>query len=250
MQLITTQAGGVTLAANRKREFSFAPPRVSHRDGFPIKNAERVFFIARADQKVFAANVTSGLRTVAIALDLGIHPRRDTTPRAMAPWKRGAVGPAGGASAADAPAAPPARARSWRANAWRRAGALVVSANERDRPTDRDRDGSSFASVVRRARRESSSRTAKRLKHRTATKQRDARVASNSRTVVLSSGYIYFLVLESSWAFTFALAFSGAFYTLVPILRPRRRGERRSLRTSPGASFRPPHAFNPRPRCL
>ncbi|EEH59259.1 uncharacterized protein MICPUCDRAFT_55103 [Micromonas pusilla CCMP1545] len=168
----------------------------------------------------------------------------------MAPWKRGAVGPAGGASAADAPAAPPARARSWRANAWRRAGALVVSANERDRPTDRDRDGSSFASVVRRARRESSSRTAKRLKHRTATKQRDARVASNSRTVVLSSGYIYFLVLESSWAFTFALAFSGAFYTLVPILRPRRRGERRSLRTSPGASFRPPHAFNPRPRCL
>ena len=53
----------MTLAANRKREFSFAPPRVSHRDGFPIKNAERVFFIARADQKVFAANVTSGLRS-------------------------------------------------------------------------------------------------------------------------------------------------------------------------------------------
>ena len=49
MQLITTQAGGVTLAANRKREFSFAPPRLPppHRDGFPIKNAERVFFIAR-----------------------------------------------------------------------------------------------------------------------------------------------------------------------------------------------------------
>ena len=37
---------------------------------------------------------------------------------------------------------------------------------------------------------------------------------------------------------------SGAFYTLVPI-RPRRRGERRSLRTLPGASLRPPLAFNP-----
>ena len=42
----------------------------------------------------------------------------------------------------------------------------------------------------------------------------------------------------------------GAFYlTLVPI-RPRRRGERRSLRTLPGVSLRPPLAFNPRPRCL
>jgi hypothetical protein len=36
---------------------------------------------------------------------------------------------------------------------------------------------------------------------------------------------------------------------LVPI-RPRWRGERRSLRTLPGASLRPPLAFNPRPRCL
>ena len=41
----------------------------------------------------------------------------------------------------------------------------------------------------------------------------------------------------------------GAFYTLVPI-RPRWRGERRSLRTFPGASLRPPLAFNPRPRRL
>ena len=41
----------------------------------------------------------------------------------------------------------------------------------------------------------------------------------------------------------------GAFYTLVPI-RPRRRGERRSLRTFPGVSLRPPLAFNPRPRRL
>ena len=42
---------------------------------------------------------------------------------------------------------------------------------------------------------------------------------------------------------------SGAFYTLVPI-RPRWRGERRSLRTFPGASLRTPLAFNPRPRRL
>ena len=40
---------------------------------------------------------------------------------------------------------------------------------------------------------------------------------------------------------------SGAFYTLVPI-RPRRRGERRSLRTLPGASLRSSLAFNPRPQ--
>ena len=43
----------------------------------------------------------------------------------------------------------------------------------------------------------------------------------------------------------------GAFCTLVPI-RPRRRGERRSLRTFPGASLRPTlDGFNPdTPRCL
>ena len=37
--------------------------------------------------------------------------------------------------------------------------------------------------------------------------------------------------------------------TLVPI-RPRRRGERRSLRTFAGVSLRPSLAFNPRPRRL
>ena len=42
----------------------------------------------------------------------------------------------------------------------------------------------------------------------------------------------------------------GAFsLTLVPI-RPRRRGERRSLKTFAGVSLRPPLGFNPRPRCL
>jgi len=42
---------------------------------------------------------------------------------------------------------------------------------------------------------------------------------------------------------------SGAFYTLVPI-RPRRRGERRSLRTFPGASLRPTLGFNTHPQRL
>ena len=41
----------------------------------------------------------------------------------------------------------------------------------------------------------------------------------------------------------------GAFYTLVPV-RPRRRGERRFLRTLHVVSLRPPHGFNPRPRRL
>jgi CBS domain-containing protein len=42
---------------------------------------------------------------------------------------------------------------------------------------------------------------------------------------------------------------TGAFCSLVPI-RPRSRGGRRSLRTLPGASLRPPLAFNPRHRRL
>ena len=40
-----------------------------------------------------------------------------------------------------------------------------------------------------------------------------------------------------------------SFYTLVPI-RPRSRGERRSLRTFAGDSLRPPLGFNTRPRRL
>ena len=44
-------------------------------------------------------------------------------------------------------------------------------------------------------------------------------------------------------------ATSGAFYTLVPI-RPRSRGERRSLRTFAAVSLRPSLAFNTRPRYL
>ena len=58
-------------------------------------------------------------------------------------------------------------------------------------------------------------------------------------------------VCSSSGSRSLGRGTGGAFYvTLVPI-RPRRRGERRSLRTFPGASLRAGSlAFNPRPRRL
>eukprot|EP00982_Pelagococcus_subviridis_P004159 29082-Pelagococcus_subviridis.AAC.4 len=43
---------------------------------------------------------------------------------------------------------------------------------------------------------------------------------------------------------------AGAFYLTLVSIRPRWRGERRSLRTFPGASLLPSLAFNHRPRCL
>jgi len=49
------------------------------------------------------------------------------------------------------------------------------------------------------------------------------------------------VVCAASLAWGVLFVFVGAFYTLVPI-RPRRRGERRSLRTFPGVSLRPPLA--------
>ncbi|EEH57441.1 uncharacterized protein MICPUCDRAFT_58351 [Micromonas pusilla CCMP1545] len=57
------------------------------------------------------------------------------------------------------------------------------------------------------------------------------------------------LVAAASPNLAFFAMLAYASHTLVPI-RPRRRGERRSLRTLPGASLRPPIAFNPRPRRL
>ena len=62
--------------------------------------------------------------------------------------------------------------------------------------------------------------------------------------------FVSFATFAKSPATRGASGPSGAFYTLVPI-RPRRRGERRSLRTLPGASLRPGSlGFNPRPRRL
>jgi len=80
----------------------------------------------------------------------------------------------------------------------------------------------------------------------------------NARASQYSSGSTFWLgadvaprcALEALARRVFNLHVSGAFYTLVPI-RPRRRGERRSLRTFAGVSLRPGSlAFNPRPRRL
>jgi hypothetical protein len=49
---------------------------------------------------------------------------------------------------------------------------------------------------------------------------------------------------------SFGAGASGAFYLALVPIRPRSRGERRSLRTLPGASLRAPLAFNPCPRRL
>ena len=72
------------------------------------------------------------------------------------------------------------------------------------------------------------------------------------RETVFASGKARVEVCTLSGVVKDALAYEathGAFYTLVPI-QPRSRGERRSLRTLPGASLRPPLGFDPRPRCL
>ena len=65
----------------------------------------------------------------------------------------------------------------------------------------------------------------------------------------VADGASWYAVGMAYMAAFFADGASGAFYTLVPI-RPRSRGERRSLRTFPGASLRSSLAFNPRPRRL
>ena len=65
----------------------------------------------------------------------------------------------------------------------------------------------------------------------------------------VADGASWYAVGMAYMAAFFADGASGAFYTLVPI-RPRSRGERRSLRTFPGGSLRPPLGFNPRPRRL
>ena len=71
--------------------------------------------------------------------------------------------------------------------------------------------------------------------------------------VIIKKEYRHDVPKTSQETFFRAVRFwkdAGAFYTLVPI-RPRWRGERRSLRTFAGVSLRPGSpAFNPRPRRL
>ena len=72
-------------------------------------------------------------------------------------------------------------------------------------------------------------------------------VALNPAAVFPGIETAAFAAVECSRWYALSMACLGAFYTLVPI-RPRSRGERRSLRTFPGVSLRPPPAFNLRPR--
>jgi hypothetical protein len=73
-----------------------------------------------------------------------------------------------------------------------------------------------------------------------------AHEAEHADAACLAHNRLFYLALPHA----LYAAVSGAFYTLVPI-RPRRRGERRSLRTFAGASLRPGSpAFNARPRRL
>ena len=66
-------------------------------------------------------------------------------------------------------------------------------------------------------------------------------IRKNARVLDVCTGLAYTAIAAMK---------KGAFYTLVPI-RPRRRGERRSLRTFAVVSLRPGSlAFNPRPRRL
>jgi len=74
-------------------------------------------------------------------------------------------------------------------------------------------------------------------------------------TIVLANGTVASFDERTTpgWRFDALRANVGALgashLTLVPI-RPRRRGERRSLRTFAGVSLRPSLGFNPRPRRL
>ena len=67
----------------------------------------------------------------------------------------------------------------------------------------------SIADVVRRAKVESSVQAARRLLQAARDKTKKAVAAKGSRNVVFNSGYVYFLVLESSWLFTVALSLSA-----------------------------------------
>jgi len=89
---------------------------------------------------------------------------------------------------------------------------------EREREAREKRDAEARAAMEEQARRDEEAAAAREAREREA---RDLAAASARRVLL----------------------------TLVPI-RPRSRGERRSLRTFPGASLRPSLAFNPRPRSL
>ena len=107
---------------------------------------------------------------------------------------------------ARASATPSFRATSdeWKRKAWKSAGERVMQSRRETKgaPT-------SIADVVRRAKVESSVQAARRLLQAARDKTKKAVAAKGSRNVVFNSGYVYFLVLESSWLFTVALSLSA-----------------------------------------
>ena len=109
-------------------------------------------------------------------------------------------------SSARASASPSFRATSgrWKRQAWKSAGERVMQSR-------REAKGAppSLADVARRAKVESSVQAARRLLNAAREKTKKAVAAKGSRNVVFNSGYVYFLVLESSWWFTVALSLSA-----------------------------------------
>ena len=115
-------------------------------------------------------------------------------------WKRGnSVAPGG----MDAPATPDPSVKSspWTKGAWKLAANKVIQQNAEAKGTP----VKDLASVVKAMQKETSSQAARRLlATQRASNKKPA--TKGSRSVMFSSGYVYFLVLEKPWWFTGMLA--------------------------------------------
>lgn len=123
-------------------------------------------------------------------------------------WRRTSVRPT---SIDDTMASPSPRrpyigkSPSWRSTAWRGAGQRVIQAIR-----DEKRSGTSVLDVARRAKAESSAMAARRLLESARAKTKSAVAAKGSRAIAsFNSGYVYFLVLETSWWFTVAISLAA-----------------------------------------
>jgi hypothetical protein len=115
-------------------------------------------------------------------------------------WKRGnSVAPGG----MDAPVTPDPSVKSspWTKGAWKLAANKVIQQNAEAKGTP----VKDLASVVKAMQKETSSQAARRL---LATQRASSKkpATKGSRSVMFSSGYVYFLVLEKPWWFTGMLA--------------------------------------------
>ena len=115
-------------------------------------------------------------------------------------WKRGnSVAPGG----MDAPVTPDPSVKSspWTKGAWKLAANKVIQQNAEAKGTP----VKDLASVVKAMQKETSSQAARRLlATQRASNKKPA--TKGSRSVMFSSGYVYFLVLEKPWWFTGMLA--------------------------------------------